>query len=169
MAQVDVIGYFITGMVRSKEKGLSPVSANLRRIFSQQKWQGQWELFVLARKWSEVVGQDVADQTEPAFIGNNVLWIHVRSSVWMQHIQTLKPRLLDQVRRFLPKAEIVDLRWILQPADRHFEEGADQRTEDRILDPARQKAFEDMAAIVQDKGCRDALCRLWRMAQKKSD
>ena len=155
-------------MTKSHKNDLLSLSSNLRHIFSRKKWQGQWELFSLAGNWSEVVGRDVAEQTGPAFIGNNVLWIHVRSSVWMQHVQILKPRLLDQVRRYLPKAEITDLRWILQPADMYPEERPEQQAEDRIPDPSQQKAFEEMASTIQDQGCRDALSRLWWTAQKKS-
>ncbi len=160
--------YFVATMKRTNNKGPLLLSSNLQRLFGYKNWQKQWDFFILVRKWPEVAGRDVAAQTSPAYTRKNVLWVYVRSSVWMQHMQTLKPGLLEQVRRVLPQAEITDIRWLMEPAERRFEEERSSLPENHSLDPVQQKSFEESTSIVQDKRCREALCRLWQVFQKKS-
>ncbi len=160
--------YFVATMKRTSNNGPLLLSSNLQRLFGYKNWQNQWEFFILARKWPEVAGRDVAAQTSPAYTRKNVLWVYVRSSVWMQHMQTLKPGLLEQVRRVLPQAGITDIRCLLEPVELQAEEVRGGRPEDRPLDPIQQKAFEEIASTVKDKGCREALCRLWQVFQQKS-
>ncbi|VAW36721.1 hypothetical protein MNBD_DELTA04-1437 [hydrothermal vent metagenome] len=160
--------YFVAAMKRTNNKSPLLLSSNLQRIFGYKNWQSQWEFFILARKWPEVAGRDVAAQTSPAYTRKDVLWVYVRSSVWMQHMQTLKPGLLEQVRRVLPQAEITDIRWLMEPVERRPEEERRARPVDRRLDPEQQEAFEESATTVKDKRCREALCRLWQVFQQKS-
>ncbi len=160
--------YFVAAMKRTNNKRPLLLSSNLQRLFGYKNWQNQWEFFILARKWPEVVGRDIAAQTSPAYTRKNVLWVYVRSSVWMQHIQTLKPGLLEQVRYVLPRAGITDIRWLMEPVERRPEEEKSGRPPDRRLDPVQQKAFEESVSTVKDKQCRAALCRLWQVFQQKS-
>jgi len=160
--------YFVATMKRTNNKGPLLLSSNLQRLFGYKNWQKQWEFFILAGKWPEVAGRDVAAQTSPAYTRKNVLWVYVRSSVWMQHMQTLKPGLLEQVQRVLPQAGITDIRWLMEPAERRPEEERGARPAGRRPDPVQQKAFEDSASTVRDQQCREALCRLWRVFQQKS-
>ncbi len=160
--------YFVATMKQTNNKGPLLLSSTLQRLFGHKNWHKQWEFFILAGKWPEVAGRDVAAQTSPAYIRKDVLWVYVRSSVWMQHMQTLKPGLIEQVRRVLPQAGITDIRWLMEPVAYRPEEEGGARPADRCLDPVQQKAFEESASTVEDKRCREALCRLWQVFQKKS-
>ncbi|MEA3464676.1 MAG: DUF721 domain-containing protein [Thermodesulfobacteriota bacterium] len=59
--------------------------------------------------WEEAVGKQVAQYATPARIRNNVLEIKVIHPVWMQQLQLLKPRLLQQINAHLGDTPITDL------------------------------------------------------------
>ena len=59
--------------------------------------------------WDEIVGPDIAKNTEPAKFYNSRLVVNVKSSVWMQELQYMKPQLLEKIKASLPETEITDL------------------------------------------------------------
>jgi len=63
--------------------------------------------------WNEIVGESVAGHSQPRSIRNQILFIDVAHSTWMQQLQFLKPTLLDQVNAFLGEPLIQDIRFKL--------------------------------------------------------
>lgn len=59
--------------------------------------------------WEEAVGKQVSQHAIPARIRNNVLEVKVAHPVWMQQLQLLKPRLLQQINAHLGDTPITDL------------------------------------------------------------
>jgi len=59
--------------------------------------------------WEEAVGVQIAQNATPARIRNDVLEVRVSHAVWMQQLQLLKPRLLEQINKYLGDTPIVDL------------------------------------------------------------
>jgi len=63
--------------------------------------------------WNEIVGESVARHSQPRSIRNQILFIDVAHPTWMQHLQFLKPTLLNQVNTFLGGPLIQDIRFKL--------------------------------------------------------
>jgi hypothetical protein len=92
--------------------------------------------------WNEIVGESVAEHSQPRSIRNQILFIDVAHPTWMQQLQFLKPTLLDQVNAFLGGPLIQDIRFKLgkispphptSPKTLLMEdENLDQETLDRI-------------------------------------
>jgi hypothetical protein len=91
---------------------------------------------------NEIVGESVAEHSQPRSIRNQILFIDVAHPTWMQQLQFLKPTLLDQVNAFLGGPLIQDIRFKLgkispphptSPKTLLMEdENLDQETLDRI-------------------------------------
>jgi len=92
--------------------------------------------------WNEIVGESVAEHSQPRTIRNRILFIDVSHSTWMQQLQFLKPTLLEKVNSFLGKPLIQDIRFkqgkisptIPAPTKTHSlkDEKLDETTLDRI-------------------------------------
>jgi hypothetical protein len=63
--------------------------------------------------WNEIVGEPVAEHSQPRSIRNQILFIDVAHPTWMQQLQFLKPTLLDKVNAFLGGPLIQDIRFKL--------------------------------------------------------
>jgi hypothetical protein len=63
--------------------------------------------------WNEIVGESVADHSQPRSVRNRILFIDVTHSTWMQQLQFLKPTLLEKVNNFLGEPLIQDIRFRL--------------------------------------------------------
>jgi len=71
----------------------------------------EWEL-VLA--WPELVGPEIAAQSDALELRRGTLWVGVHSSAWMQHIGFLKPRILEALRREFPGVTVEEIRCVLR-------------------------------------------------------
>jgi hypothetical protein len=63
--------------------------------------------------WNEIVGQSVAEHSQPRSIRNRMLFIEVSHPTWMQQLQFLKPTLLEKINTFLGEPLIQDIRFKL--------------------------------------------------------
>src|SRR5512137_2734886 len=63
--------------------------------------------------WDEIVGESVAEHSQPRSIRNRILFIDVTHPTWMQQLQFLKPTLLEKVNTFLGESLIHDIRFKL--------------------------------------------------------
>ena len=61
--------------------------------------------------WDEIVGESVAEHSQPRSIRNRILFIDVTHPTWMQQLQFLKPTLLEKVNAFLSEPLIQDIRF----------------------------------------------------------
>jgi hypothetical protein len=64
-------------------------------------------------KWSEIVGEQIAQQAQPRSIHNRILFLDVSRSTWMQQLQFLKTGLLQKIGDFLGDDSIQDIRFRL--------------------------------------------------------
>ncbi|PIE56074.1 MAG: hypothetical protein CSA34_05880 [Desulfobulbus propionicus] len=145
----------------TKKKGqLTPVADCLEHVYARKAWQGQWPLLLLHRRWKELFGPLLGEMSAPAFFRHDVLWVEVRSSVMMHHMQMLKPQLLEAIRGCLPDRQVEDLRW--QLVHRVPEKEPSSMPKRAQVDPVEAERFSSMAAAVGDEACRQALCQLWQ-------
>lgn len=141
---------------------MDTLASQLQPLFGRKNWQTLWQTYTLVKNWPKIAGGKVANRSEPAYIQKYTLWIHVRDSVWMQHLQTMKPELIMKIQQFMPDLEIKDIRWIVQPTEPMKEKTGAVQNGTKPADPVQEKAFEDISTTVEDDECRTALCNLWR-------
>ncbi|NWG03946.1 MAG: DUF721 domain-containing protein [Syntrophaceae bacterium] len=63
--------------------------------------------------WNKIVGESVAEHSQPRSIRNHILFIDVSHSTWMQQLQFLKPTLLEKINIYLGEPLIQDIRFRL--------------------------------------------------------
>ncbi len=154
-------------MVFENKTKVVPVASQLQPLFQKKNWHALWQVYTLSKNWAKVAGSKAAQRSKPAYMRKNVLWIQVRDSVWMQHLHSMKPQILDQVRRFAPELEVTDIRWLLRPTRPETpQQPPDRRHKARPPTPEKEKDFARIAATVEDEECRAALRRLWRTFQE---
>jgi predicted nucleic acid-binding Zn ribbon protein len=144
-----------------EKQEFSRLASHLQALFGHRQWHTLWHAFTITRNWHEIVGKDIAGRSEPACIQKNVLWVHVRDSVWMQQLQAMKPQLLERVQRGFPEAEIRDIRLRLQTAEPLASVPRTGGMDKKNPDPEQARDFARMTAIIDNRECRDALYRLW--------
>jgi len=108
--------------------------------------------------WKEIVGESVADHTQPRSIRNRILFIEVSHSTWMQQLQFLKPTLLEKVNTFLGESLIQDIRFRLGKISPTIP--APPRThslEDEKLDKATLSRIESIVQKIDDQEVRERL------------
>jgi hypothetical protein len=123
--------------------------------------------------WNEIVGESVAEHSQPRSIRNRILFIDVAHPTWMQQLQFLKPALLDQVNAFLGEPLIQDIRFklgkvsALPPALPKTplleDEPLDQGTLDRI-----EGLLQDLDDIEVRKSLREVLIKGAKLERYRS-
>jgi hypothetical protein len=152
-----------------KRDKVTTIGDNLAVVFGRQPWGNQRHLFPLVRHWPEIVGEDAAAYSMPAYFRRDVLWVYVQDSIWMQQMQMMKLDLLTAINAFLRRQQPVqDLRWKQYPRElleRQVEEYVSPPID---VDPAAEKEFRLMAENIADAGAREALCKLWLLLSSKN-
>lgn len=67
--------------------------------------------------WTDVVGKEVGAKTHARSISHGLLLVEVASSVWMNELVFLKPRILGKLRERLGPGIVHDIRFRLQAGD----------------------------------------------------
>ncbi|MFN4259811.1 MAG: DciA family protein [Gemmataceae bacterium] len=84
----------------------------LSRLFAARGWGRRQERLQLEEAWAVAVGVDHARQTRLGSIKRGILEVQVANAVLMQELAHFhKRRLLDELRRQLPRLSIRDLRF----------------------------------------------------------
>ncbi len=108
--------------------------------------------------WEEIVGNPLAMQTKPRFIRNQILFLDVSNSVWMQQLQFLKPTLLEKINNFLGEPFIKDIRFRLgKISSSPHKQKKTPIWEDERVDQNTLKRIETVIAEIGDEGIRRSL------------
>lgn len=65
--------------------------------------------------WSLIVGDDVAENAQPAAVKGHLLLVHVTSSVWIHHLQFRKHEMIDSINRALGQRVVDDIKFKVGP------------------------------------------------------
>ena len=65
--------------------------------------------------WDEVVGEDLAQNAQPAAFKNRILIVHVSGSVWLQELHFRKNDLIDRLNQAAGSRVVEDIRFKLGP------------------------------------------------------
>jgi hypothetical protein len=108
--------------------------------------------------WDQIVGESVAEHSQPRSIRNRILFIDVSHSTWMQQLQFLKSTLLEKVNGFLGEPLIQDIRFKLGKISRTI--AAPSKThslEHEKLDKGTLKRIESILEEIEDKEVQKSL------------
>ncbi|MBU4229199.1 MAG: DUF721 domain-containing protein [Proteobacteria bacterium] len=139
-------------------------------LFKKKQWDKRLALHAVFRNWPQVVGQEIAERTEPQVIRGTVLWIAVSDSVWMQQLHLQKQTLLEHVNANVRGSEkISDIRFQIDAALGEEKMVADipqPAASPKPIDPEEQKGFEGLLGSIGDAELRTRLLALWRKAHR---
>ncbi len=151
-------------MIFFSQKDESCLLANiLPKLAEDNGWQKMLKQYALFSQWSSIVGEDVAEHATPLKIMQNVLWLEVENSVWMQQLQYQKILILQTCNEFLPESPFSDIRLVLKDK-RQNEQNHNQGVKFIVPSENEIKAFERIAATIKDKDCREALMQFWYLS-----
>jgi hypothetical protein len=122
--------------------------------------------------WNEIVGESVANQTQPRSIRNQILFIDVSHPTWMQQLQFLKPTLLEKINTFLGEPLIRDIRFKLGKISPTIPVPPKTPSlKDEKLDKAALNRIESIVQKIDDKDLRkrvrDVLIRGAQLEQSR--
>jgi len=85
------------------------LSHTLRTIAQEYGLQSRMLEQRLRRDWSSIVGEPIARHTHPDAIRYKKLYLLADHSTWLQHLQFLKPSLIEKINTAAGEAIITDL------------------------------------------------------------
>jgi|MudIll2142460700_1097286.scaffolds.fasta_scaffold73009_2 hypothetical protein len=88
-----------------------PIGSILESTLKGLEVDAQLKAYSIWGAWREIVGESLADQTQPRAIRNRILFMDVSHSTWIQQLQFLKPKLLEKINAFLGEPLLQDIRF----------------------------------------------------------
>jgi len=108
--------------------------------------------------WKEIVGESIAYQTQPRSIRNQILFIDVSHSTWIQQLQFLKPTLLEKINAFIGGPLIHDIRFKIGKISAALPASPkDSLWEDQTLDKKTLNQIESTVQKIGDNEIRESL------------
>ena len=138
---------------------------------AKEKFWSAW-LYV---HWPNIVGGDIAAQTQPRNIERGVLFIAVASSVWQHHLSMMKPDLVAKLAQ-QTNGSVVDLRFVSGVWDKAGQETAPPLRAPVLeaLTNAEEALIKQQVTSLHDPKVRYSLEKLlkkdlaWKKAHQKS-
>jgi hypothetical protein len=96
---------------QSRGSGALPVGAVIQRVAGHLLEQPRNKAQKLCWAWTQAVGAQVAQHSEPARLANGLLTVRVDSPVWNSQLHHLKEELLAKLQALLPPDTVRDLRF----------------------------------------------------------
>lgn len=92
------------------------------RIAAERGWSGDLQANGVIARWREIVGEQVADHTEPESFDDGVLVIRADQTSWAQELRLQLPRLRELVEAEVGRDGLTEIR-VLGPAGPHWVKG----------------------------------------------
>lgn len=109
----------VPGAARSGEaEGLGSVLDGLLR---ERPWRGGMLLGDLARRWAEVVGDRLAEESMPASIDQDVLTVKASSAAWATQIGFLAHEIAKRSNDLLGRPLVASVRVLVDPGRGRWE------------------------------------------------
>lgn len=120
--------------------------------------------------WSDIVGEDIAAQSEPLKIEYRILWLGVNNSVWSHHLMMMKRQLIDKFNKYCAELLIEDIKFVnsrLQKRQAMLSGQADSEEDLRlsghvVLDEMETRLIREAACLTADSELSTKAARLYR-------
>jgi predicted nucleic acid-binding Zn ribbon protein len=106
------------------EAGRDPITAieSVDALFSEFSWGGELAEADLFNRWSELVGEQTAQNSTPETLIEGTLTIRCKSTAWATQLRLMQNQLLERLQEAYPKLEINALK-MLGPAAPSWKKG----------------------------------------------
>jgi len=139
------------------------IATLLSGMTDEQGWRKQLDLHSLFLHLDKLVDTSTSAHARPLKIVNNILWLEIANSAWMQQLQFQKISLLEILNKTLRLSRLEDIKFTL--INSHKTEEPNKQTVHFIQpSPAAQESFEKQIAIIEDEKIRDSLMSLWYLS-----
>ena len=93
------------------------ISVILKQLFRDQEWEKHLQVSLLLLRWQELVGPQIAKQTQPEYLKDEVLQVRVENSVWLNHLRFLEEELRRKLNNKLSPQTIKEIRFRQGPLE----------------------------------------------------
>lgn len=97
--------------MREKRRRPQSISDVMTKTVGRLKLHDKVNTHRIMDKWSEVIGQQIAEHSCPVRWQKNMLVICVEHPTWMQELAYLQPRILERIRFMMPELCIKGLKF----------------------------------------------------------
>lgn len=102
--------------LRSKpfDSGRDPISASstIDSLMADFRWQSQMEEAELFVRWSEIVGDLNAKNTQPENLANGKLTVRCKSTAWATQLRLMQTQILEKIISSFPELEIKSISFL---------------------------------------------------------
>ena len=123
--------------------------------------------------WEEVVGEAVAQRTQPEKIRHGTLFVTVTNSSWMQQLQFIKEDLRQKLNTALQSDEIGEIRFRVGTIESQRDTKAGNKSKGRASrkdSPLSEETRVQLASgleLIKDEGIREAIQSLLNKKKQK--
>ncbi len=136
------------------------------KLASNPVWQ-------IGHKWESIAGESVAAHSHPARVSNNVLYVTVNNSSWMQELMFYRHILLEKVRSVFPKFKVRDVRFELGSLPRTRPHLRNTQVMKREIAPEENQIIEQCSSLISNEdissAAKDAMTAFFRNMQRLVD
>ena len=99
---------------RPFESGRDPISAGntIDSLMQDFRWQSQLEEAELFVRWSEIVGDLNAQNTQPESLNHGKLTVRCKSTAWATELRLMQTQILEKINASFPELEIKNISFI---------------------------------------------------------
>ncbi len=150
---------------RTYQYGDQSLQATFAGLIRDKDWETKFDQHRVFLSWSELVDPETRAHARPLKIVNDVLWVEVDNSAWLQQLQFKKLELLDLLNDHLRIAYFTDIKFTV--GDSVPTREPEQRPAPRLVPPSSEEIakFEKQIEFIEDERIREAMTRLWYVSQ----
>ncbi len=89
----------------------------LKQLFRDQEWETHLQVSLLLLRWQDLVGPQIAKQSQPEYLKDEVLQVRVENSVWLNHLRFLEEELRRKVNKKLSPQKVKEIRFRQGPLE----------------------------------------------------
>ena len=89
----------------------------LKQLIRDQEWETHVQVSLLLLRWQELVGPQIAKQSQPEYLKDEVLQVRVENSVWLNHLRFLEEELRRKLNKKLSPQKVKEIRFRQGPLE----------------------------------------------------
>jgi predicted nucleic acid-binding Zn ribbon protein len=150
---------------RSYQHRNQSLAATFAGIIRDKDWEKKFDQHRVFPIWSEIVDPETAAHARPVKVVNDVLWVEVDNSAWVQQLQFTKLDLLDRLNDHLRVSYFTDIRFTVGESVRSEEPA--RKPALRVVPPSEEEieSFRNQLEFIEDEEIKEAMTRLWYVSQ----
>ncbi|GAB4115445.1 MAG: hypothetical protein Kow00103_10200 [Candidatus Caldatribacteriota bacterium] len=99
-----------------KKSEIISIKEALAIFLKEKKWDKKIEGYQIISNWEEIVGEELANNTQPIKIENTILWLKVKSNVWANELNWRKGEIIEKINRNTRKTLVTEVIFKVQPS-----------------------------------------------------